>query len=144
MNKAILKTIGKRGNEIDYNDIEDYIKNRYYDTDIIATPFVNNERSSLSSSSSNNQDDGKVMFSNSNKNFNYKNHYNRKPTNTLTNEVVDNLQIGNGGGGGNGPDERSVEAAFNDGNNDVATDGNDEAQVKYIYSLYKSRLLNNM
>lgn len=139
MNKAILKTIGKRGNEIDYNDIEDYIKNRYYDTDIIATPFINNERSS--SSSSNNQDDGKVIFNNSNKNFNYKNHYNRKPTNTLTNEVVDNLQIGNDG---NGPDERSVEASANDENNDVATDGNDEAQVKYIYSLYKSRLLNKM
>ena len=136
MNKAILKTIGKRGNEIDYNDIEDYIKNRYYDTDITATPFVNNERSS-----STNQDDGKVIFNNSNKNYNYKNHYNRKPTSSLTNEVVDNLQIGNGG---NVPDERSVEAAANDGNNDVATDGNDEAQVKYIYSLYKSRLLNNM
>lgn len=136
MNKAILKTIGKRGNEIDYNDIEDYIKNRYYDTDIITTPFVNNERSS-----SINQDDGKFIFNNSNKNYNYKNHYNRKPTSSLTNEVVDNLQIGTGG---IGSDERSMEAVPNDGNNDVATDGNDEAQVKYIYSLYKSRLLNNM
>ena len=30
-NREILRSIGKRGN-LDYNDVEEYLKNRYYDT----------------------------------------------------------------------------------------------------------------
>lgn len=30
-NREILRSIGKRGN-LDYNDVEEYFKNRYYDT----------------------------------------------------------------------------------------------------------------
>lgn len=120
INKEILKTIGKRGNSIDYNDIEEYLRNRYYDTARLYAPSYQpkdvhempaHEKSTIAVQS------------------------------TKLNEKNANEHKVSGDAAMNDPSQEQV-YLIDDSSNNINDDDND-TQLKYIYSLYKNRLSNN-
>jgi hypothetical protein len=124
INKEILKSIGKRGNSIDYNDVEEYLRNRYYDTARLYAPLYQ-------------QKDRPTAASRNGKNVQEKASNPLAPgQSTKVNEKIEN--------------KISSEPALNDQQQVLIVDDpqineidDDDSQIKYIYSLYKSRLSNN-
>ena len=127
INKEILKSIGKRGSSpIDYNDVEEYLRNRYYDTSRQFAPlsYRPNERPEAAS----------------------------RDTKTQTNAIVpgQSTKLSDKATSDN---KASSESALNEANQEQAyviddmsnniNDDDDDSQIKYIYSLYRNRLSNN-
>lgn len=125
INKEILKSIGKRGNNIDYDDIETYLRNRYYDTSRLYAPLnyqTNEVRPDTISKTRNVIVPGqstKPIEKNTNGN-------DKASSDTALNENLNQEQV----------------YVIDDTNNNP-NDDDDDTQMKYLYSLYKNRLSNN-
>jgi hypothetical protein len=127
INKEILKSIGKRGsNPIDYNDIEEYLRNRYYDTSRQFAPLSYRPIERPEAVSRN--------------------------VKTQTNAIVPG-QSTKQSGKATSDNKASSETALNEANQEQVyaiddlsnniNDDEDDSQLKYIYSLYRNRLSNN-
>lgn len=121
----MLKNIGKRGNSIDYNDIEEYLRNRYYDTARLYAPSYQPierpetvRRVGKPSSEVIPGQSTKVSEKNANDN---------KAASDAT--------------AMNQPNQEQL-YIIDDSSNSI-NDDDDDSQLKYIYSLYKNRLSNN-
>lgn len=120
INKEILKSIGKRGgSSIDYNDVEEYLRNRYYDTSRQFTPlsFQPIERPEVVSRNAKMQ----------------------------TNFVVPDQSTKQSDKNAPAMNETNQEQVYviDDMRNNI-NDDDDDSQIKYIYSLYKNRLSNDV
>jgi hypothetical protein len=128
VNREILRSIGKRGFSADYNDIEEYLRNRY--DAARAFPPMPNHAEIL-----NHQQPTSVIHSNVNAQGLSQKSAILKPTDT-ENKLASGNEV-------NEPSQEQM-YAFEDGSassNNFNDD--DESQVKYLYSLLKSRINSN-
>lgn len=119
INKEILKSIGKRGgSSIDYNDVEEYLRNRYYDTSRQYAPlsFQPIERPEAVSRNAKMQTNFIVPVQSTKQSDK---HSAMNETNQEQVYVIDDMR------------------------NNI-NDDDDDSQIKYIYSLYKNRLSNDV
>ncbi|CRK98134.1 CLUMA_CG011502, isoform A [Clunio marinus] len=119
INKEILKSIGKRGNSIDNNDIEEYLRNRY-DPARLYKPLYNSKNSVIENFPPLKQRSGNSVITNQSTKFG---------------EEEENEESGEAAVNGLGNGKAYI---INDSNNNVIDD--DNSQLKYVYSFYKNRL----
>lgn len=146
LNREILKSIGKRGNSMDYNDIEEYLRNRYYDTSRGYAPisYQEHQQSIHENLATNKAEPRQQTHLNTPQNLSQK-------TGGGSGGKVDNenklMAVANGNIGINeaSPNQDQVYQVFDEGNSsNNIDDDDDEMQVKYLYSLLKNRIPNSI
>lgn len=128
INKEFLKSIGKRGSSADINDIEDYLRNRYYDTARLYAPYYQSNEQPAST----NNNEVKVPSS-------------LISSNVVSQNLQDNVKHGVVGKAQNDETTNGQEQqvyVIDDLSNNI--DDTDDSQLKYLYSLYKNRLHSNI
>lgn len=113
-------------NSIDYNDVEEYLRNRYYDTSRQYAPlsYPSFERPEAVSRSVKMQTNA-IVPGQSTKLSDKTASENKASSETAMNET-----------------NQEQVYVIDDMNNNI-NDDDDDSQIKYIYSLYKNRLSNN-
>ncbi|XP_070501273.1 uncharacterized protein Dh44 [Chironomus tepperi] len=132
INREILKTIGKRGNSLDYNDIEEYLRSRYYDVARGYAPIYQPNHGSMVLNKVEPQQQQQI-------------HSNSNAQNDKANVKVDNENklTSNGNAITNEASQDPI-YIFDDAGNSNNIEDDDETQVKYLYSLLKNRIPNSI
>lgn len=129
LNKEFLKQIGKRSggvNSIDYNDVEEYLRNRYYDTSRQYAPLTYQSFERPDTVSRNVKMQTNAIVPGQSTKLSDKNASENKASSETAMNETNQEQV----------------YVIDDMNNNI-NDDDDDSQIKYIYSLYKNRLSNN-
>ncbi|KAL7038054.1 hypothetical protein ACKWTF_009439 [Chironomus riparius] len=134
INREILKTIGKRGNSLDYNDIEEYLRSRYYDVARGYAPVYQPNHGSIMLNKVEPQQQQQQEI-----------HPNLIAQNEKANGKVENENklTSNGNAITNEASQDPI-YIFDDAGNSNNLEDDDETQVKYLYSLLKNRIPNSI
>lgn len=133
MNREILKSIGKRGNSIDYNDIEEYLRNRYYDTSRGYAPVIYQQQQPNHENSATNKAEPRQQ----------QQHSSAQGLSQKSNGKIETAAAVMSGNVANEANpNQEIYQVFDDGSNLI--DDDDEMQVKYLYSLLKNRIPNSI
>ncbi|KAG5681035.1 hypothetical protein PVAND_010501 [Polypedilum vanderplanki] len=132
LNREILKSIGKRGNSIDYNDVEEYLRNRYYDTSRGYEPIIYQQQQPTHENLEANKAEPRQQQHSSPQGLSQKVSGKIETPAAMNGNVVNEAN----------QNQEQVYQIFDDGNNLI--DDDDEMQVKYLYSLLKNRIPNSI
>jgi hypothetical protein len=128
INKEILKSIGKRGgNSVNDDDIELYLKNRYYDTARLYAPMEKQQKKSKEKSTRlydvkpQSNDNEKVIKMSSNKGTSNEHHLSAMNT----------------------PNQEKVYVLDDSSNNLIGDEGDDDDDTRLFFELFRNRLYKN-
>jgi hypothetical protein len=128
LNREILKSIGKRGNSIDYNDVEEYLRNRYYDTSRGYGPVIYQQQPQQQ------QQPSRETLA-----VNKAEPRQQQHSNAGSQKAGDGIKVETAAAANEA--SQSQDQIFDEGS---MIDDDDEMQVKYLYSLLKNRIPNSI